>query len=156
LVPLAAPRDEGSLFDDDGEDASEVEGALREFLNAPFEQVRRYATYVSRETGFDTRQGVKGLEFSRVMVVMDDEEARGSFFSYEKLFGAKARSDRDRENEQSGNESGLDRTRRLLYVTCSRAEKSLALVARSANPELVRRHVLAQGWFDESEVVVLG
>jgi DNA helicase-2/ATP-dependent DNA helicase PcrA len=155
LALLVAPQDEGSIFDDEGEDASEVEAALRQFLNAPFEQIRRYSAYISRQTGFDTHQGVKGLEFPRVLVVMDDDEARGFSFSYEKLFGAKPRSEKDRENEQASIESGLDRTRRLLYVTCSRAEKSLALVARSAKPDLVGRFAVAQGWFSESEVVLL-
>ena len=44
---------------------------------------------------FDTHQGVKGLEFPRVFVVIDDEAARGFMFSYEKLFGARAMTSTD-------------------------------------------------------------
>jgi UvrD-like helicase C-terminal domain len=82
----------------------------------------------------DTHQGVKGLEFDRVLIVLDDCEARGFPFPYEKLFGAKPLSDQDRKNAAEGAETGIDRTRRLLYVTCTRAKKSQALVAYSESP----------------------
>jgi len=123
-------------------------------LQAPFSQMEPYAAYVSGKAPFGTHQGIKGLEFPRVLVVMDDEAQRGFLFSYEKLFGAKPKSKTDLEHEQQGTDSSLDRTRRLLYVTCSRAEKSLALVAYSGDPQKVCTHVLKEGWFEESEVVM--
>jgi DNA helicase-2/ATP-dependent DNA helicase PcrA len=123
-------------------------------LRAPFSQIEPYAAYVSGKAPFGTHQGIKGLEFPRVLVIMDDEIQRGFLFSYEKLFGAKPKSKTDLENEQQGTDSSLDRTRRLLYVTCSRAEKSLALVAYTSDPERVRAHVLNEGWFEGNEVVM--
>ena len=104
---------------------------------------------------FDTHQGVKGLEFPRVLVVMDDEEARGFLFSYDKLFGVKGKTKADVENESNGKDSGIDRTRRLFYVTCSRAENSLAIVAYSSHPDKVRDHVICEGWFENGEVEIL-
>ncbi|UUZ75635.1 hypothetical protein LP414_28655 [Polaromonas sp. P1(28)-13] len=74
---------------------------------------------------------------------------------YSKLFGAKEKSDRDIQNEQEGLETTIDRTRRLFYVTCSRAEESLAIVAYSENPAAVKAMVLKEKWFDENEVVTL-
>jgi DNA helicase-2/ATP-dependent DNA helicase PcrA len=123
-------------------------------LQAPFSQIAPYAAYVSGKASVGTHQGIKGLEFPRVLVVMDDETQRGFLFSYEKLFGAKPKSKTDLENEQRGADSSLDRTRRLLYVTCSRAEKSLALIAYTSDPQRVRAHVLKEEWFEESEVVM--
>jgi DNA helicase-2/ATP-dependent DNA helicase PcrA len=123
-------------------------------LRAPFSQIDPYAAYVSGKAPFGTHQGIKGLEFPRVLVVMDDETQRGFLFSYDKLFGAKPKSKTDLEHEQQGTDSSLDRTRRLLYVTCSRAEKSLALVAYTSNPQKVGAHVLKEGWFEESEIVM--
>lgn len=128
--------------------------AWSEFALAPFVQIEPYDDYVSGRAPFETHQGVKGLEFDRVMVVMDDAEARGFMFNYEKLFGAREKSKTDLEHESAGTDSSIDRTRRLLYVTCSRAKKSLALVAYSGNPEAVKRHVIREGWFDESEIQV--
>lgn len=129
--------------------------AWREFLSTPFDQIAAYADYVSGSSPFGTHQGVKGLEFPRVMVVISDEEARGFLFSYEKLFGAKAKSDTDLRNETIGQETTIDRTRRLFYVTCSRAEESLAIAAYSENPDAVKRQVVASGWFAAEEVEIL-
>jgi len=128
--------------------------ALEEFLNASFSEVFPYAQYVSGVASFDTHQGVKGLEFERVMVLMDDSEARGFLFGYEKFFGAKEQSATDIKNEREGKETTLDRTRRLFYVTCSRARSSLALVAYSVNPAAVKAHVIRNGWFEDEEVVL--
>ena len=137
------------------DDADEELAALREFLATPFDQIAAYADYVSGTSPFGTHQGVKGLEFPRVMVVISDEEARGFLFSYEKLFGAKAKSDSDLRNEDTGQETTIDRTRRLFYVTCSRAEESLAIAAYSENPDAVKRQVIASGWFAEEEVEIV-
>ena len=63
-------------------------------------------------------------------------------FKYEDLFGGKGAGDKTVES-----------TRRLFYVTASRAKESLALVAYSSSPERVRRFVLEEGWFSEDEVV---
>ena len=125
-------------------------GAWRSFLETPFAQIEPYSHYIQGEATYDTHQGIKGLEFPRVCVIMDDSEARGFMFSYEKLFGAKAESSRSDPSQ----ERSADRTRRLFYVTCSRAEDSLALIAYSENPQKVREHTLNEGWFEESEIEV--
>ncbi|MFR2036838.1 MAG: UvrD-helicase domain-containing protein [Anaerobutyricum sp.] len=80
---------------DYSQDENEKITALRTALSAPFYELERYALYVSDNTRFATHQGVKGLEFPRVMVILDDAQARGFLFSYEKLFGVKAQSDTD-------------------------------------------------------------
>lgn len=137
------------------EDVDQTREAWRKALKTPFSQIEKYIDYVDQKAPFDTHQGVKGREFPRVMVVMDDTEARGFLFSYDKLFGIKAKSETDLKNEQDGKETGIDRTRRLFYVTCSRAIESLALVAYSSNPAGVCEHVIREGWFETPEVVIL-
>lgn len=129
--------------------------AIRKFLESPFTQIREYKKYVSRQAPFDTHQGVKGLEFQRVFVIADDEDAGGFLFSYDKLFGAKAKSDRDLQNESEGNETGIDRTRRLFYVTCSRSEQSLAVLIYSDRADLIKKHAIENDWFSESEIEVI-
>ncbi len=133
---------------------SEKIAALVAFLHCSFSEVKHYASYVAHEAPFDTHQGVKGLEFERVMVLMDDEEARGFRFSFDKLFGAKALTTTDIKNAQAGKETSVDSTRRLFYVTCSRAQSSLALVAYSADTTSARAHVIANGWFTADEVLL--
>ncbi len=144
-----------ALVDEDADEGSEKLDGIRAFLSAPFEQIERYSEYVTGEAPFGTHQGVKGLEFPRVVVVIDDEDAGGFLFSYEKLFGVKERTDTDLKNEQAGVETGIDRTRRLFYVTCSRSKKSLSVVAYSSNPEKIQKYAVEQGWFDESEIELL-
>lgn len=122
------------------DDRSARDEAIEQFLRVPFDQIRSYVEYVTHQATFDTHQGVKGLEFPRVLVIMDDTEARGFLFKYEKLFS------------DAGEDTTIASTRRLFYVTCSRAEQSLCLVAYTSNPEGVRNHVIRQGWFDHSEV----
>lgn len=46
--------------------------ALRNALSVPFCELEKYSSYVTDNTRFATHQGVKGLEFPRVMVIMDD------------------------------------------------------------------------------------
>jgi DNA helicase-2/ATP-dependent DNA helicase PcrA len=121
-------------------------------LEVPFEQVTEYAYYVQGTSPYTTHQGVKGLEFPRVMVIISDEEARGFMFSYEKLLGAKAPTASDRKNQQEGLDTSIDRTRRLFYVTCSRAEESLAIVAHTSSPDSVHDSALRRGWFSPDEI----
>ena len=136
-----------------GDDSKVI--ALKKALNVPFDEMERYAAYVSDQSRFATHQGVKGLEYPRVMVVLDNSEARGNWFSYEKLFGAKEKTKTDLENEKEGKDTSIQRTARLFYVACTRAMDSLAVVAYSENPTLVRSTALANGWFAEEEIVIL-
>lgn len=129
--------------------------ALRKALSVPFDELEKYSAYVTDNTQFTTHQGVKGLEFPRVMVIMDDTEAKGFLFSYEKLFGAKSKTETDIKNEREGKDTGIMRTTRLFYVACTRAEKSLAVVAYTENKEAVKNTAISNGWFSVEEIEFL-
>lgn len=146
--------EEGEAEDED-EDTSPELSAWSKALEAPLSQIERYDLYARGQSQFGTHQGVKGLEFPRVLVVINDDEARGFLFAYDKFFGTKEKSKADLENEAAGRETGSDRTRRLFYVTCSRAEKSLAIVYYSPDPALARNAILQYGWFNEGEVELI-
>ncbi|NIF28901.1 ATP-dependent helicase [Pantoea sp. Tr-811] len=135
-------------------DALEVH-AYRIVLGRPYSEMAAFAGYANGLSPFDTHQGVKGLEFPRVMVVLNDEEAGGFLFSYEKLFGVVPASPNDVKNQLAGKDDALSRTRRLLYVTCSRAEESLAIVVYTAQPEVAKASAVKAGWLKEEEIAVL-
>jgi DNA helicase-2/ATP-dependent DNA helicase PcrA len=141
---------------EEGADKDDELDAWDKALKTPFAQIKAYNEYVSDRAKFGTHQGVKGLEFPRVMVVMDDSEARGFMFSYGKLFGAGAKepTSTDLKNKQEGKETSFDRTRRLFYVTCSRAKNSLTIVAYTENPDKVNKFVLSKDWFKGDEVIL--
>lgn len=143
-------------FDDEDEELNdEAIDAWDLALNAKFSEVSKYDEYLNEESKFATHQGVKGLEFPRVVVIIDDKEARGFMFSYDRLFGTKEPSASDLKNEAEGNDTGIDRTRRLFYVACSRAEEGLAVIAYTDNPSLIKTNAIANGWFNETEIEVL-
>lgn len=129
--------------------------ALDIVLQTTFSQVENYSTYLSDKSAFATHQGVKGLEYPRVMVIIDDVEARGFMFSYDKLFGSKNLTADDKKKVDEGKETGIDRTKRLFYVACSRAKESLAIVAYTDNPTIVKENVKNYNWFHETEIEIL-
>ena len=159
LVPFMLPDERGDGDDAgadlDAEDAKSETGAWRLALDASFDQIEKYDHYVRGLSQFDTHQGVKGLEFSRVMVIINDDEARGFMFNYGKLIGTQARSKTDLENEAAGIDSSVDRTRRLFYVTCSRSKQSLAVVCYTNDPHGARQQLVSRGWFAENEIELI-
>ena len=145
--------DENNLEEE--EDADKIINAWDLALSSPFSQIKQYNLYISEESKFGTHQGVKALEFSRVMVILDDEESRGNGFSYDKLFGNKGLSDADKKSIKENKETGIDKTRRLFYVACSRAKESLAIVTYTDSPEIVKNNAIEYGWFTENEIIVI-
>lgn len=123
---------------------------------APWAEVERYRRYLAGESELATHQIVKGSEFAHVMIVMDDEEAAGNLISYDKLLGGKDLSDRDISNMDAGKETTIDRSLRLLYVTCSRAQESLALVLWSTQPAAALAYLKEKSdWFAPDEIVAI-
>jgi DNA helicase-2/ATP-dependent DNA helicase PcrA len=159
LLPAAVRSASISIkvVDDDVEEEEQdnIINAWDKALAASFTEMAAYTEYVSDKAKFGTHQGVKGLEFPRVMVILDDEDARGFLFSYEKMLGAKGQTEADRKNIAEGKDTSINRTLRLFYVACSRAQKSLAIIAYTANPALVKDNVIRAGWFSSDEVVML-
>ncbi|MFE3455679.1 UvrD-helicase domain-containing protein [Nonomuraea sp. NPDC059194] len=101
---------------------------LGAFMTCDIHELHGYFNYVGRESPYSTQQGVKGAEFPNVLVVLDDAEGTHAHFSYDKLFGLRKLSKADETARQEGRDSVLERTRRLLYVCCSRATESLTVL----------------------------
>lgn len=156
LVSQRVGIDSDKNFEDDETmEDDEVLVAWDEAMKANFSEIIKYNEYINEKSKFGTHQGVKGLEFDRVMVIIDDEESRGFMFSYDKLFGVKPLTSTDQKNVDEGKETGIDRTLRLFYVACSRAKESLAIVCYSDVPKELKRNVVNYNWFSESEVVLI-
>ena len=157
LLPFT--EDSGAGLDHDAHaaalDPETPTNALRLALSQPFRAIEGYAEYLSARSPFGTHQGVKGLEFDRVMVILDDEGAKGSNFNYDRLFGIAPPPRSSKKKDQPAKEAPEEKTRRLLYVTCSRARKSLAIVAYTANPTRLAQTLVSRSWFTDAEVVRL-
>ncbi|BEE04306.1 UvrD-helicase domain-containing protein [Aeromonas veronii] len=153
LSVIADRKDKEFIVSEGKYDSDNVVDAWDNALSARFSEFKNYAKYISNNSNFGTHQGIKGLEFPRVMVILDDGDARGFLFSYEKLFGAVPPTPSDIQRQGEGKETSIDRTRRLFYVTCSRAEESLAIIAYTNDPATVKRNAIDYGWFHEDEVI---
>jgi DNA helicase-2/ATP-dependent DNA helicase PcrA len=134
------------------EEDNDQNGAVQAFLNCPTNEILQYKKYIEEGSPFVTQQGVKGAQFERVLLVINDDEGRYHAFSYGKLLGYTSLSDTDNANVESGTESVIERTRRLLYVCCSRAEKDLAIVIFVPNVQQAYDAVLATGYFEEDSI----
>jgi DNA helicase II / ATP-dependent DNA helicase PcrA len=148
--PSAAEREEEKKEEED-----KAALAIAAYLACPAKQLRAYYTYINDQSPYSTQQGIKGAEFERVIVVLDDEEGRHFQFSYDKLLGLKEPSKTDIDNLNQNRETVFDRTRRLFYVCCSRATKGLAVVLYSDDIARATAKLKASAMFQPEEIYTL-
>ncbi|MBF8273349.1 MAG: uvrD1 [Magnetococcales bacterium] len=143
-----------AIFDDDDDDDEERNiAAIESFLKCPISQMWNYRRYLDGESPFSTQHGVKGAQFNRVLVVLDDENGEYNLYSYSKYFGLADPSKTDLKNKNENKETSIDRTRRLFYVCCSRAKKDLAVVLFAQDVETARQAVISTGIFSSSSII---
>ncbi|HFF3441548.1 TPA: UvrD-helicase domain-containing protein [Escherichia coli] len=140
---------------ENGETDKEM-ASMDAFLACPASQLLPYHTYISERSPFWTQQGIKGAEFDRVLVVLDDAESNHFQFSYEKYLGLEEPSDNDKKHIDAGEETTMDRTRRLFYVSCTRALKDLAVILFTANPEQAINHIQPLDLFEGEAIHTQG
>lgn len=105
------------------------------FFAIKFSQIIPYSKYISETSGFRTHHGVKGLQFDCVMAIVDND-SNWRAYNHSQFFLTGI-----------ANEGTL----RLLYVICTRAKKSLAIVlyADTTKKEIV------EDWFSDDEILIL-
>lgn len=106
-------------------------------MATPYREVARLHRFIEDSTPFSTKHGVKGAEFDRVLVVIDD--AAWNQYSFNDVFSGK-REKKDRFN----------RTLNLLYVCCSRPKDELAVLALSKLDDAALRTI--DSWFGKDNV----
>jgi len=137
------------------EEIDSQDTAVNAFLNCPANQLFGYLTYIEDQSPFATQHGIKGAEFQRVLVILDDEESAYNLYSYDKYLGITPLSDTDDENIEGGKDSVLSRTRRLFYVCCSRATKDLAIVLFASDVHQAKIIINQRQLFPVSDVHLL-
>ena len=123
--------------------ASDV--AMAKFFGCPAHELFPYQRYVSEGSPYATQHGVKGAQFDRVVVVMDEEESDYRTYNYERVFASADAREADRARAQGGDENTWSRTLRLLYVCCTRAKRGLVLTFFVADPVATIEQVVASG-----------
>ncbi|GAA0584410.1 ATP-dependent helicase [Kribbella sandramycini] len=135
------------------EDLDELGATLTAYLDCDVAELAGYAKYVGQLSAYSTQQGVKGTEFPDVLVVLDDQESTHNQFSYDKLFGIRPPSPTDIKRRRGGEETTIDRTRRLFYVCASRATESLAIVLYAADVSQATAALRHSHLLDDNQVV---
>jgi len=127
--------------------------SMKKYFSCPAKELWGYQKYFESESPFATQQGVKGAEFDRVLTLLDDEEGTHRQFSYDKYFGVADLSDTDNENIAQGKDNVIGRTRRLFYVSCSRAKKELIVVYYTNEINKATEKVREMGIFAEGGIL---
>lgn len=115
------------------------------FFGCAAQELRPYERYISEGSPYATQHGVKGAQFERVIVVMDEEESDYRTYNYERVFASAEARAADRARAQDGDENTWSRTLRLLYVCCTRAQRGLVLTFFVADPAAILENVVASG-----------
>lgn len=129
------------------------DAAMLKFFGCSVQELRPYERYVSEGSPYATQHGVKGAQFDRVVVVMDEEESDYKTYNYERVFASAADRAEDRARAQDGDENTWSRTLRLLYVCCTRAKRGLVLTFFVADPAAAVENVVASGILPRSAVL---
>jgi DNA helicase-2/ATP-dependent DNA helicase PcrA len=137
---------------DGGDEVAKEISAMDAFLACKASEFWGFYKYLNDESPFSTQQGIKGAEFERVLVVLDDNEGTHTQFSYDKYFGIRPLSERDKANLREGKETVVERTRRLFYVCCTRALKDLVVVLLTSDVALAHRQIINLGQFPPESI----
>jgi len=159
-VKVEADDKEDVVGDDGGTDEEPIDKptddkAIRAYLAVSVSELFGYQKYVAEQSPFATQHGIKGSEFERVLTVLDDEEGKYNLYSYDKYFGIVPLSDKDQENIDAGKDSVIDRTRRLFYVSCSRATEELAVVLFANDTAVAQKKVVESKIFEEDQIRII-
>jgi DNA helicase-2/ATP-dependent DNA helicase PcrA len=150
---LAEAGDDASVIvDAEADEKANERAAILRYLGTPAVQMWSYRTYIDALSPFSTQQGIKGAQFTRVLAVLDDEEGRHFQFSYNKYFGITLLSTDDMKHLEKGEETQVERTRRLFYVCCSRAVKDLAVVLYASDVDAAVECVRRSGIFPDEDI----
>ena len=135
--------------------APSTDNAALRFMQCDALELWGYRQYIEKMSPFATQQGIKGAEFDKVIVVVDDQEGRTNTFSYGKYFGVTPPSDTDSDNIAAGRDSVIDRTRRLFYVCCSRALSNLAVIIYADDTDQMCEALRTKAFFEPRSIHVL-
>ncbi len=140
-----APRTEE--YDEENYGAEKGDWLCDEFLATGTAELEAYCDFILENTPYSTQHGVKGEEYSDVLVVFDDVEAAWSKYSFSKLLTPSV-SGKPTEGQSR-------RSERLAYVCFSRAEENLRVLLYTTSASAAKEELIHRGLFDESDISIV-
>jgi DNA helicase-2/ATP-dependent DNA helicase PcrA len=111
-------------------------------------QIPQYVDFVNDNTPFSTQHGVKGEEYSNVVVMFDDTEAGWNTYSFTKTLTP--------GTSGEGTEGQLERSKKIAYVCFSRAEVNLKVILFTPDPISAKAELIGAGLFSEGQISIQG
>lgn len=107
-----------------------------------------YARFIQDNSAFSTQHGVKGEQYKRVLVLYDDVEAKWSIYNFNKMLTPRTCG--------APTEGQLEKSRKLAYVSFSRAEDELGIILFTPSPEEAKQEMMERFGLGEGQITVDG
>lgn len=117
------------------------------FFKMATTELRPYAAFIANNSAYSTQHGVKGEEYSKVMVVYDDVEANWNNYSFGKILTPGTAGE--------PTEGQLSRSRKLVYVSFSRALEDLRVLFFSRDPDAARQELIDKALLEPNQIEVV-
>ncbi len=118
-----------------------------EFFAMRTTELEAYSNFIKESTAYSTQHGVKGEEYSDVLVVFDDVEAGWNLYNFSKLLTP--------DTSGPPTDGQMRRSEKLAYVCFSRAEENLRILLYTQNPSAAKEELLRKGLFATSEIEII-
>lgn len=112
------------------------------------EPLMPYAKFIQENSAFSTQHGVKGEEYKRVLVLYDDIEARWSQYNFNKMLTPRTCG--------QPTEGQLEKSRKLAYVSFSRAEDELGIILFTPDTEAAKQELIERFGLRDEQVTIDG
>lgn len=117
------------------------------FFSMDTTEIPSYASFISSNTAYSTQHGVKGEEYHKVLVVYDDVEANWQNYSFCKILTP--------ETAGEPTDGQRTRSRKLAYVSFSRALEDLRVLLFTSNPEAARQELIAKKLLEPNQIEIV-
>lgn len=107
-----------------------------------------YAKFIQENSAFSTQHGVKGEEYQRVLVLYDDVEAKWHLYNFNKMLTPRTCG--------APTEGQLEKSRKLAYVSFSRAEEELGIILFTPFPEAAKQEMIERFALSDAQITVDG
>lgn len=117
------------------------------FFSMDTTEIPSYASFISNNTAYSTQHGVKGEEYPKVVVVYDDIEANWQNYSFCKILTP--------ETAGEPTDGQRSRSRKLAYVSFSRALEDIRVLFFTSNPEAARQELIAKKLLEQNQIEII-
>ena len=118
-----------------------------DLFRMPTGEIGAYASFIAHNTAYSTQHGVKGEQYSKVMVVYDDVEANWNNYNFGKILTP--------STVGEPTEGQRARGVKLAYVSFSRALEDLRVLFFTSNPQAAREELIARMKLSPEQIEVV-